>query len=105
LVFERRQVDRLWTDELVQSLKEISDMWASLTNSVLYDRLWKRGIEYRTVWKVSADGPRESSNGFYRKQFEAVWHELLGIGHTDTQSRKIIQIAAHKQHTGDPHDD
>jgi hypothetical protein len=105
LVFERRQVDRLWTDELVQSLKEISDMWASLTNSVLYDQLWKKGIDYRTVWKVSADGSRESSNGFYRKQFEPVWHELLGVEHTDTQSRKIIQIAAHKRHTGDTHDD
>ena len=104
LVFERRQVDRLWTNELVQSLKEISDMWASLTNSVLYDRLWKRGIEYRTVWKVSADGSRKSSNGFLREQFEPTWHELLGIGHTDTQSRKIIQIAAHKRPTGDTHD-
>lgn len=104
LVFERRQVDRLWTDELVQSLKEISDMWASLTNSVLYDRLWKKGIDYRTVWKVSADGSRKSSNGFLREQFEPVWHELLGIRHTDTHSNKIIQIAAHKRHTGDTHD-
>jgi hypothetical protein len=99
LVFQQRQVDRLWTDELVQSLKEISDMWASLTNSALYDQLWKKSIEYRTVWKVSADGSRKSSNGFLREQFEPVWREL-GIEHTDTQSRKIIQIAAHRGHTG-----
>jgi hypothetical protein len=105
LAFEQQQVDRLWADELVQSLKEIGDMWALLTNSVLYDQLWKRGIEYRTVWKVSVDGSRKSGNGFYCKQFEAVWHELLGIEHTDTQSRKITQIAAHKRHTGDTHDD
>jgi hypothetical protein len=103
-VFERRQVDRLRTGELVQSLKEISDMWASLTNRMLYDQLWKKGIDYRTVWKISADGSRESGNGFYCKQFEAIWHEL-GIRHTDTQSRKIIRIAAHKRHTGDTHDE
>jgi hypothetical protein len=104
LVFQRLQVDRLWANELVQSLKEISDMWASLTNSALYDQLWKKSIEYRTVWKVSADGSRKSSNGFLREQFEAIWREL-GIEHTDTQSRKIIQIAAHKSHTRGTHDE
>jgi hypothetical protein len=106
LVFERLQVDRLWTSELLQALKEIEDSpWASLTTNELYDRLYRRGIDYKTVWKTNAHGVRRSNNGFYRKQLEAVWRELLGVGHTDTHSNKIIQIAAHKRHTGGTHDD
>jgi hypothetical protein len=106
LVFERLQVDRLWTGELLQALKEIEDSpWVSLTTNELYDRLYRRGIDYRTVWKTNTHGIRRSNNGFYCKQFEAVWRELLGVGHTDTHSNKIIQIAAHKRHTGDAHDD
>ena len=105
LVFERLQVDRLWTSELLQALRGIEDSpWASLTTNELYDRLYRRGIDYRTVWKTNTHGIRRSNNGFCCKQFEAVWRELLGVGHTDTQ-RKIIQIAAHKPHTGDTHDD
>src|SRR5215831_5174202 len=96
-VFELLQVDRLWTTELLQALKEIEDSpWAALTTNDLYDRLYRRGIDYRTVWKTNTHSTRRSNNGFYRKQFEAVWREL-GVGHTDTQPRKIIQIAAHKR--------
>jgi hypothetical protein len=61
-----------------------------LTNSALYDQLWKKTIEYRTVWKLGANGKRQSSNkGFVRQQFEPVWREF-GIGHSEAQSSKII---------------
>ena len=103
-VFEQRQIDRQWVNELVQALKEINDIWASLTSSKLNDELWKQGIEPRSVWKVAADGTRKCNNGFVREQFERVWREF-GITHTDPQSSKIIRIAAHKRPTGDPHDD
>jgi len=103
-VFEQRQTDRQWVNELVQALKEINDIWASLTSSKLNDELWKQGIEPRSVWKVAADGTRKCNNGFVREQFERVWREF-GITHTDPQSSKIIRIAAHKRPTGDPHDD
>jgi Protein of unknown function (DUF3631) len=104
LVFKQWQVDRLWTSELLQALRGIEGgPWAALTSKDLYDQLYRKGIDYRTVWKTNTHGARRSNNGFYRKQFEPVWHEL-GIEHTDTQSNKIIQIAAHKRHTEDTHD-
>jgi hypothetical protein len=98
LVFERLQVDRLWASELVQALKEINDRWASLTKGELYDQLWKRAIEYRTVWKAGANGERRSNKGFMRQQFELVWREL-GIGHGETHSNKIIRLPRHKSGT------
>jgi hypothetical protein len=105
LVFERLQVDQLWTSELVQTLKEINDRWASLTNNALYDQLWKKNIEYRTIWKLGANGKRQSSNkGFVRQQFEPVWREF-GIGHSEAQSSKIIRLPRHKRGTGEAHDD
>jgi hypothetical protein len=97
LAFERPQVDRFWINELVQALKEINDRWAALTNSALYEQLWKRGIEYRTVWKTSASGERRSNKGFMRSQFEPVWRELLG--HGETHSNKIIRLPRHKRGT------
>ena len=96
-VFERLQVDRLWSNELVQALKETNDIWASLTNSALYEQLWKRGIDYRSVWKVGANGERRSNKGFYREQFKPVWRDLLG--HTEAQPSKIIQLLRHKRGT------
>jgi hypothetical protein len=101
-VFEQRQADGLWASELVQALSEIEDApWATLTNEVLYDRLYRKGIEYRTVWKAGADGKRRSNRGFYRKQFEPIWRELLG--HAETQSNKIIRLPRHKRGTGETH--
>jgi hypothetical protein len=99
--FERRQVDRFWTGELIQALKEISDIWTTLTSNKLYDWFYRKGIDYKTIWKTNAGGTRKSNNGFKREQFEPVWREL-DIEHSDTQSSKIIQIAAHKRHTSDP---
>ena len=102
LVFERLQVDRLWASELVQALRETNDMWVSLTTSALYERLWKRGIEYRTIWKLGAGAKRQSNKGFMREQFVPVWRELLG--HSETQSSKIIRLPRHKLGTGGTHD-
>jgi len=97
-VFEQRQADGLWTSEIVQVLSEIEDgPWASLTNDVLYDMLYRKGIDKKTVWKTSADGTRRSNKGFYRWQFEPVWRELFG--HTETQSSKIIHLPRHKRGT------
>jgi len=101
-VFEQRQTDSLWTVELVQALSEIEDApWASLTNDMLYDKLYRKGIEKRTVWKINAAGGRRSNKGFYRAQFEKVWRELLG--HTEAQSSKIIRLPRHKRGTGEAH--
>ena len=100
-VFER--VDHLWSEDLVQALKEANDIWASLTNSALYEQLWKKDINYRTVWKVGANGKRRSNKGFYRVQFEKVWRDLLG--HTEAQSSKIIRLLRHKRDTGEAHGD
>jgi len=86
----------------VQALKETNDMWASLTTSALYERLWKRSIEYRTVWKPGAGAKRQSNKGFMREQFVPVWRELLG--HSETQSSKIIRLPRHKLGTGGTHD-
>jgi hypothetical protein len=103
-VFEKKQVDRFWTSELVQALREIEHgLWAALTNDAFYDRLYRKGIDYRTVWKVGADGTRRSNKGFYREQFEPVWRDLLG--HTETQSSKIIRLPRHKRGTGGAHGD
>jgi hypothetical protein len=66
-IFEKKQVDRLWTDELLQALSEIGDApWSTLTRSALYDRLYRKGIDYRSIWKLAPDGTRRSNNGFYR---------------------------------------
>jgi hypothetical protein len=97
-IFEKKQVDRLWTSELVQALREIEHgLWAALTNDALYDRLYRKGIEYRSVWKSAPDGTRRSNKGFFRAQFEKVWRDLLG--HTEAQPSKIIQLPRHKRGT------
>jgi hypothetical protein len=102
--FERRQTDRFWTGELVQALQQIEHgLWAALTNDALYDRLYRKGIDYRTVWKVGADGVRRSNKGFYLTQFEKVRRDLFG--HTEAQPSKIIQLPRHKQGTGEAHGD
>jgi hypothetical protein len=106
-VFERLQADCLWTADLLQALSEIeTGRWASLTTKKLYDLLYRKGIDYRTVWKTFTHG-RRSNNGFHRGQFAAVWREL-GIGHADAQSSEIIQLVTHKRHTqthkGDTHE-
>jgi len=102
--FEKRQADRFWTGELVEALREMGHgLWAALTNDALYDRLYRKGIDYRTVWKVGPDGTRRSNKGFYRVQFEKVWRDLLG--HTETQSSKIIRLPRHKRDTGGAHGD
>jgi Protein of unknown function (DUF3631) len=103
LVFERRRVDRFWASDLVQALKEINDVWASLTNTQLYGLLWKKGIEYRTVWIDGADGERRSNKGFLRQQFEPMWRELGLLGHVGAQSKKIIHLPRHKSGTGGTH--
>jgi hypothetical protein len=101
-VFERRQTDRFWTGELVQALREIEDApWASLTNDTLYDVLYRKKIDFKSVWKIEADGKRRSNKGFMRAQFESVWHDLLG--HTEAQSNKIIRLPRHKRGTGGAH--
>jgi Protein of unknown function (DUF3631) len=99
LVFERLRIDRLWTSDLVQALKEINDAWASLTNSALYELLWKRGIEYRSVWIDGAGRERRSNKGFLCQQFEPVWRELGLLGHVGAQSSKIIRLPRHKRDT------
>jgi hypothetical protein len=97
-VFARQQGDGLWTNEIVQALSEIEDgPWASLTNSALYDQLYRKGIEPKTIWKVGADGKRRSNKGFTRAQFEKVWRELLG--HGEAQGSKIIRLPRHKRDT------
>jgi len=103
IVFEQLQTDRLWTGELVQALGEMDHgLWASLTNDALYDRVYRKGIDYRTVWKIGADGKRRSNKGFHRWQFEPVWRDLLG--HTEAQSAKIVRLPRHKRGTGEAHD-
>jgi hypothetical protein len=103
IVFEQLQTDRLWTSELVQALSEMEHgLWAALTNDALYARFYRKGIDYRTVWKIGADGKRRSNKGFHRWQFEPVWRDLLG--HAETQSSKIIRLPRHKRGTGEAHD-
>jgi hypothetical protein len=103
-VFEALGIDRIWTSELVQALREIEDApWASLTNDVLYDRLYRRGVDFKTIWKIGPDGKRRSNKGFMRAQLEPVWCELLG--HVGTQSSKIIRLPRHKRGTGGTHDE
>jgi hypothetical protein len=99
-LFERQQAGGLWTSEIVQALSEVEGgPWGSLTNEMLYDLFWRRGIEKKTVWKTSVDGTRRSNKGFYPQQFEQVWRELLG--YTGTQASKIIRLPRHKSDTGE----
>jgi Protein of unknown function (DUF3631) len=105
-VFEQRQQESgLWIDEIVQALGDIDDgPWGSLTRDLLYDLLYRRGIEKRTVWKVSADGGRRSNKGVYRKQLEPLWREL-GYEAQQAQASKIIRLPRHKSGTGEAQDD
>lgn len=103
-VYVQRQADGLWTNEIVQALNEMDHgLWAALTNSGFYDRVYRRGIDPRTIWKVGVDGKRRSNKGFAREQFEHVWRELLG--HTETQSNKIIRLPRHNRGTREAQDD
>jgi hypothetical protein len=99
-VFEqRRQESGLWIDEIIQGLSDIEDgPWGSLTRDMLYDLLYRRAIEKRTVWKVGADGRRRSNKGIYRKQLEPLWREL-GYEAQQAQSSKIIRLPRHKSGT------
>src|SRR5262249_21708641 len=53
-VFEQRpQESGLWIDDIIQALGDIEDgPWSLLTRDLLYDLLYRRGIEKRNVWKV-----------------------------------------------------
>jgi len=101
-VFEQQwQESGLWIDEIIQALGDIEDgPWGSLTKDAFYDMLYRRGIEKRTVWKVSADGRRRSNKGVYRKQLEPLWREL-GYETQQAQSSKIIRLPRHKPGTGE----
>jgi hypothetical protein len=104
-VFEQRQQESgLWIDEIIQALADIDDgPWGSLTRDLLYDLLYRRGIEKRTVWKVGADGGRRSNKGVYRKQLEPLWREL-GYAAQQAQANKIIRLPRHKSGTGEAHE-
>src|SRR5262249_28011281 len=103
-VFEQQNVDGLWTSDLVQALGEIDHgLWATLTNSALYDWMYRERIDPKTIWKIGADGKRRSNKGFSREQFEPVWRKLLG--HTQTHPSKIIRLPRHKLGTGGTHGD
>src|SRR5262245_41597629 len=103
-MFEQWRLDRCWTSEITQALNEVDGgPWGSLTNSGLYDLLYPDDIGPVTVWKTGAGGRRSSNKGFYRRQFEQVWRELLGD--TEAQSSKIIRLPRHKLGTGEAHRD
>jgi hypothetical protein len=98
-VFQQRQESALWMDEIIEALSDIEDgPWGSLTRDLLYDLLYRRGIEKRTVWKVGADGGRRSNKGIYRKQLEPLWREL-GYEAQQAQSSKIIRLPRHNRDT------
>jgi hypothetical protein len=99
-VFARRG-DGLWTSEIVQAMNEMEHgRWASLTNTALYDRLYRKRIDPKTIWKVGTDGKRRSNKGFAPEQFEPVWREF-GIGHSGTHNSKIIRLPRHKSGTSE----
>jgi hypothetical protein len=103
-LFERQQASGLWAKEIVQALREVEGgPWGSLTTGTLYDLLWPDGIEPKTVWKKTADGTRQSNNGFTDQQFEPVWRKLA-IRDTETQPSKIIRLPRHKRDTEDTHE-
>jgi hypothetical protein len=92
---QRPQESGLWVIDIMQALAEIEDgPWGSLTRDMLYDLLYRRGIEARNVWKVLTDGKRRSNKGIYRKQLEPVWCEL-GYETQQAQSSKIIRLPRH----------
>ena len=104
-IYEQGRINGLWTKEVRRALNEVEGgPWGSLTNSGLYDLLYPDRIGPKTIWKTDASGKRRSNNGFSGKQFESVWREL-GLGHTETQSSRIIRLPRHKADTGGTHDD
>jgi hypothetical protein len=98
-VFDRRQIDRVPSADMVSDLVAIEDgLWAEwrgptddehprkLTQGELARLLRPFGIRPRTVWPL----PRtRSAQGYYRRQFEASWAAYCPEANTPTQSSKI----------------
>ena len=104
-IYEQGRINGLWTKEVRRALNEVEGgPWGSLTNSGLYDLLYPDRIGPKTIWKTDASGKRRSNNGLSSKQFESVWREL-GLGHTETQSSRIIRLPRHGAGTGGIHDE
>src|SRR5215831_4266062 len=110
-IFVQRGTDRIWTPELLEALHGLEDghwdeFWGinedgdvhKLKKSELYALLKTKSIMSQTIPK-NIDGQRVFNKGFYAKQFEPVWQDLLGD--TLAQSSKIISLPRHaKRHTG-----
>jgi hypothetical protein len=101
----------LWTEDLLTALHQLLDShWdevgldeglapRKLRREDLLRLLRIKHVRTRDVWKRIGGG-RVSRKGFYRKDFERVWHALFGD--TPTQPSKIIALPRHnKRHGGD----
>jgi putative DNA primase/helicase len=109
-VFQQRDIDRVWTTELLKALHDLPDRpWDEyrgsdrskephkLTRGELYDLLKTKGIRSKTIWKRIGD-ERGDDKGFMKEQFAEAWAE---IGATPPQSSKIISLPRHsKGHSG-----
>jgi Protein of unknown function (DUF3631) len=108
---ELGRVTGLWTEDLLTALHQLSDShWdefgldeglapRKLGRRDLLRLLHVKHIRTRDVWKRVGDN-RVSRKGFYRKDFEPVWHALFGD--TPTQPSKIISLPRHsRRHSGD----
>jgi hypothetical protein len=112
-IFDRDQIDRITAADLVAALIALDGQpWSEwrgvqdtetprrLTTATLKSLLGGRfgigfGIRARTAWPSGPRTPQtKSSDGFYRQQFEDVWHRYLPHDPTDTQSGNFMGLAA-----------
>jgi hypothetical protein len=99
-------VDRISKDALVEALVEMGDdLWGcwrgpndqgqphKLTGGELSRLLRRFKIYAKTVWPTPRQPTSKSSSGYYRRQFEEVWHAYCPENDTSTQPRRIIALA------------
>jgi hypothetical protein len=99
-IFDQRRVDRLFSEELVAALNDISDsMWCEwrgpqgeqqprrLSQSALAQMLMPFGIRPRTIWELHRSAGSKSKKGYLRLQFDGAWRSYCDADKGSTSAR------------------